>query len=214
MIKILREEVKNIFKKDPAAKSTLEVLLCYPGLHAIILYRIANWFWQKKFYFLGRYISHIARFLTGIEIHPGATIGKNLFIDHGMGVVIGETAIVGNGVLIYKGVVLGGTSLEKTKRHPTLGDNIVIGSNAIVLGDINIGNNAIIGAGSVVTHDVPESCTAVGVPARVSICHSPDGAGKLDHAKLHDHVSHTIKYLIEEQQKLQARLDELTKSKK
>jgi serine O-acetyltransferase len=211
MFKTLKEEVKNIFAKDPAARSTLEVLTCYPGLHAIILHRMAHWFWVRKFYFFGRFTSHISRFLTGIEIHPGAKIGKNLFIDHGMGVVIGETSIIGDGVLIYKGVLLGGTSLEKKKRHPTIGDNVVIGSNAIVLGDITIGNGAIIGAGSVVTHEVPEGCTAVGVPARVSICRSTDAAGKLDHNKLPDPVTQTMRFVLEEQKKLEARVSELVK---
>jgi len=209
---MIKNEIKNVFAKDPAARSTLEVLLCYPGLHAVILHRTAHWLWQKKWNFAARLISHISRFLTGIEIHPGAAIGKNLFIDHGMGVVIGETAIIGDNVLIYKGVVLGGTSLEKKKRHPTVGDNVIIGSNAIVLGDIAIGNNAIIGAGSVVTHDVPANATAVGVPARISICYVPGEDGRLHHAKIPDPMAQTVKYLLEEQKKLQERLDELVKT--
>ena len=161
----LREDIRTAFKKDPAARSTLEVLLCYPGLHAVWAHRIAHWLWSKKLRTLARFLSHISRFLTGIEIHPGAKIGRRFFIDHGMGVVIGETSEIGDDVLIYQGVVLGGTSLDKKKRHPTVGNNVVIGAGAILLGPINVGNNAKVGAGSVVIKDVPENATVVGVPA-------------------------------------------------
>jgi len=167
MFKTLKEDIQNIFAKDPAAKNTLEVVLCYPGLHAIWLHRIAHWFYRKKMYTIARIISHINRHITDIEIHPGAKIGRRFFIDHGMGVVIGETTEIGDDVLMYSGVVLGGTSLEKKKRHPTLGNNVVIGTGAIVLGAINIGDNARIGAGSVVVTDVPPNTTVVGVPARI-----------------------------------------------
>ena len=150
MFKTLKEDIQNIFAKDPAAKNTLEVVLCYPGLHAVWFYWIAHWFYRKKMYTVARIISHISRLVTGIEIHPGAKIGRRFFIDHGMGVVIGETTEIGDNVLMYQGVVLGGTSLEKKKRHPTLENNVVIGAGAIVLGAINIGDNARIGAGSVI----------------------------------------------------------------
>jgi serine O-acetyltransferase len=152
MFKLIREDIQTVFLKDPAARSKLEVIFSYPGLHAVILHRVANKLWKNKFYFMARFVSHISRFVTGIEIHPGAVIGRRIFIDHGMGVVIGETAEIGNDVLIYKGVLLGGTTLEKKKRHPTIGDNVVLGSNTILLGAINIGKNAIIAAASVVTH--------------------------------------------------------------
>ncbi len=207
MFKILKEDIKNIFHKDPAARSWLEVLFCYPGLHAIISHRFAHWMWKHKLYFLARLISHIARFLTGIEIHPGAVIGRRVFIDHGMGVVIGETSEVGDDVLIYKGVLLGGTSLEKKKRHPTVGNNVVLGSNAIVLGAIKIGDNARIGAASVVTHDVPSNATAVGVPARISLGYSAEEVEKLEHAKLPDPIADAMKFMLEEQKKLEKKIN-------
>jgi serine O-acetyltransferase len=139
MFKLIREDIQTVFLKGPAAKSKLEVIFSYPGLHAVILHRFANKLWKNKIYFMARFVSHISRFVTGIEIHPGTVIGRRVFIDHGMGVVIGETAEIGNDVLIYKGVLLGRTTLEKKKRHPTIGDNVVLGSNSILLGAINIG---------------------------------------------------------------------------
>ena len=207
MFKILREDIKNIFHKDPAARSWLEVLFCYPGLHAVIFHRIAHWFWTHKLYFIGRYISHVSRFLTGIEIHPGAKIGRRVFIDHGMGVVVGETAEIGDDVLIYKGVLLGGTSLEKKKRHPTIGNNVVLGSNAIVLGAIFIGDHARIGAASVVTHDVPSNAIAVGVPARISMGYSQEEVDKLEHSKLPDPIADAMKFVLEEQKKLENKMN-------
>lgn len=165
----IRREIKVIFDRDPAAKSMLEVLLCYPGLHALLFHRFAHYLYKKRFVLLPRLISQFSRFLTGIEIHPGATIGHGVFIDHGMGVVIGETAIVGNNVTIYQGVTLGGTGKEKGKRHPTVGNNVVIGTGAKVLGNIKIGDNAKIGAGSVVNKEVPPSTTVVGVPGKIVI---------------------------------------------
>jgi len=168
MFKMIIEEAKNILKKDPAAKSLLEVILLYPGLHALIYHRIAHWFYVRKHFVIARWISQFARHRTGIEIHPGAKIGKGLFIDHGMGVVIGETAEIGNNVTIFHGVTLGGTGKEKdVKRHPTVGDNVVIGAGAKVLGPIKIGNNAKIGANAVVLKDVPPYATVVGIPAKV-----------------------------------------------
>ena len=154
---------KSIKQRDPSARSSLEILLLYPGVHAVIWYRVAHFFYKIKFKFFARWIMHITRFTTGIEIHPAAKIGKNLFIDHGIGVVIGETAVVGDNCTIYQGVTLGGTGKEHNKRHPTLGDNVIVGAGAKVLGNITIGNNVKIGANSVVLKDVPEDCTVVGV---------------------------------------------------
>lgn len=166
MIKFLKREIKNIMEKDPAARSIYEVLL-YPSLHAIINYRLSNFFYKRKLYFLARLISQTGRFITGIEIHPGATIGKRLFIDHGMGVVIGETAEIGDDVTIYHGVTLGGTGKDKGKRHPTVEDGVIIGAGAKILGPITIGKNSKIGSNSVVLQNVPSYATAVGIPARI-----------------------------------------------
>ncbi|TDT45658.1 serine O-acetyltransferase [Fonticella tunisiensis] len=167
MFKTILYEARNILKKDPAAKSLFEVLTCYPGLHAVLFYRLAHRLYLRKRYTLARIISQIARSLTGIEIHPGAKIGKGLFIDHGMGVVIGETAEIGDNVTIYHGVTLGGVGNEKGKRHPTIGDNVMIGAGAKILGPIKVGNGARIGANSVVLKDVPDRATVVGIPAKV-----------------------------------------------
>jgi serine O-acetyltransferase len=164
----LREDIRAIFSKDPAARSTLEVLFCYPGLHALWFHRRAHWLWVHNLKFWGRFVSHISRFLTGVEIHPGAVIGRRVVIDHGMGIVIGETAEVGNDVLIYMGVVLGGTALENIKRHPTVEDDVILGSGAIVLGPIRVGKGAKVGAGSVVVRSVPPGATVVGVPGRIA----------------------------------------------
>ena len=166
MFKLLNYELERILKEDPAAKSKIEVLMLYPCVHALIAYRISHFFYMHKFFFLARLTSQISRLLTGIEIHPGAKIGKGLFIDHGMGVVIGETAEIGDNVTIYHGVTLGGTGKHEGKRHPTLGDNVLIGTGAKVLGPITIGNNAKVGANSVVLHNVPECATAVGLRAK------------------------------------------------
>ena len=160
-----RSEICNVFLRDPAARNTLEVILCYPGLHAIWLHRISHWLWKHNILLLARILSNIGRFITGIEIHPGATIGKNVFIDHGMGVVIGETSEVGDNCLLYQGVVLGGVSYSHGKRHPTLGENVVVGAGAILLGPITLGNHARVGAGSVLLEDVEDNMTVVGVPA-------------------------------------------------
>jgi serine O-acetyltransferase len=164
----LREDIRAIFSKDPAARSTLEVLFCYPGLHALWFHRRAHWLWVHNLKFWARFVSHIGRFLTGVEIHPGAVIGRRVVIDHGMGIVIGETAEVGDDVLIYMGVVLGGTALENIKRHPTVEDDVILGSGAIVLGPIRVGKGAKIGAGSVVVRSVPPGATVVGVPGRIA----------------------------------------------
>lgn len=184
-----------IFERDPAARNWLEVLLCYPGLHAIWLYRFAHWLNTFKLPVIPRTISQMARFFTGIEIHPGARIGKGAFIDHGMGVVIGETAIVGEYVLIYQGVTLGGTGKESGKRHPTLGDNVVVGAGAKVLGNIEIGSNSRIGAGSVVIKCVPPDCTVVGIPGRIVHRHGVK-VSALDHCQVPDPEGDVIRSLI------------------
>jgi serine O-acetyltransferase len=164
----IREDINCILERDPAARSRWEVLTCYPGLHALVLHRRAKWFWQREWYWLGRFTSHVARFLTGIEIHPGATIGHRVFIDHGMGVVIGETAEVGDDCTIYQGVTLGGTALEKgAKRHPTLGKGVIVGANAQVLGSFTVGDGARIGSNAVVVKPVPAGATAVGTMAHL-----------------------------------------------
>ncbi len=163
----LKQDISIVFDRDPAARTHFEVLTTYPGVHALILHRFSHWLWSIKLYWLGRLFSHIGRFLTGIEIHPGATIGKRVFIDHGMGIVIGETAVIGDDCTLYHGVTLGGTSWNKGKRHPTLQDGVVIGAGAKVLGPITIGNHAKIGSNAVVVKDVPAHATAVGIPARI-----------------------------------------------
>jgi len=167
MFNHLKEDISIVFDRDPAARTHWEVLTTYPGVHALIMHRLSHWFWNIKLYWLGRMLSHIGRWLTGIEIHPGATIGRRVFIDHGMGVVIGETAVIGNDCTLYHGVTLGGTSWNKGKRHPTLEQGVVIGAGAKVLGPITIGKNAKIGSNAVVVKDVPENATAVGIPARI-----------------------------------------------
>jgi len=209
MFETLKEDIQNIFAKDPAAKNTLEVVLCYPGLHVVWFYRVAHWFYRKKIYTIARIISHIGRFITGIEIHPGAKIGRRFFIDHGMGVVIGETSEIGDDVLMYQGVVIGGTSLEKKKRHPTLENNVVIGSGAIVLGAINIGDNARIGAGSVMVTDVPPNATVVGVPGRIGMGFSAKEIQTLEHGKLPDPIADAIRFVMKEQGKLEERIKKM-----
>jgi len=185
---IFAEEIKTVKERDPAAKSAVEVLLLYPGLHALVVYRMSNQLWQWKIPFIPRWLSQSARFFTGIEIHPGAQIGKSFFIDHGMGVVIGETAIVGDNVLLYQGVTLGGTGKETGKRHPTLGNNVVVGAGAKILGNIKIGDNSYIGANAVVIKDVPANSTVVGIPGRIT---KQDGQ-KLDKDLDHMHVSDPV----------------------
>lgn len=167
IFKRLREEIDSIRARDPAAHSVAEVILCYPGLHALMFYRLAHGVWRRGFLVVGRFISHLGKILTGIEIHPGAQIGRRLFIDHGTGVVIGETAVVGDDVTLYQGITLGGTSLHKGKRHPTLEDGVIVGSGAQVLGPITVGAGARIGANAVVLNDVPKGVTMVGIPARM-----------------------------------------------
>ena len=167
MFKAIREDISSVFDRDPAARSTLEVLTCYPGVHARIMHRMSHGLWQWRLFWLARLLSHIARFLTGIEIHPGATIGRRFFIDHGMGVVIGETAEIGDDVTLYHGVTLGGTSWKEGKRHPTLGNGVVVGAGAKILGPIHIGDGAKIGSNAMVVKEVPAGATAAGIPARI-----------------------------------------------
>jgi serine O-acetyltransferase len=201
----MREDIRTVFDKDPAARSLPEVLFCYPGLHALWFHYFARFLWRHHLRFLGRFTSHISRFLTGIEIHPGAQIGRRFFIDHGAGVVIGETAEIGNDVLIYQGVVLGGTSLSKGKRHPTVGNNVVFGTGAIALGAITIGDGARIGSGSVVVKPVPADVTVVGVPGRVTEDHV-EASLALEHGRLPDPVAEAIRVVLREQDKLEERL--------
>jgi len=180
----IREQLDTIFREDPAATSVLEIVLCYPGFHAILLHRLSHWLYKARIPILPRFMSQISRFLTGIEIHPGAKIGRRFFIDHGMGVVIGETTEIGDDVLLYQGVTLGGTGNEQGKRHPTLGNNVVVGTGAKVLGSIRVGNNVKIGAGSVVVRPVPDNSTVVGIPGRIVRSRAKEGV--LDHGMLPD----------------------------
>jgi len=211
VFKISSEDISTIFARDPAARNKLEVLLCYPGLHALSLHRLAHSLWKRNFKLLARLISHISRFLTGIEIHPGARIGRRFFIDHGMGVVIGETAEIGDDVLIYQGVVLGGTSLEKHKRHPTIGNNVVIGSAAILLGPIIVGDGARIGSNSVVIRSVPPGSTVVGIPGRV-VEEKRKPVSALEHGKLPDPVAEAIRLVLKEQDYLNERIKKLERA--
>lgn len=208
----IKEDIKTIYENDPAAKNIWEVIFCYPGLHALIAHRISHKLKYWGIPFLPRFISHIMRFLTGIEIHPGATIGRRLFIDHGMGVVIGETAIIEDDVLIYQGVTLGGTGKESGKRHPTIKSNVVIGSGAKILGNIEVGANSRIGAGSVVVDNVPENSTVVGIPGRIVVKRVESKNGQLQHNRIPDPITCEIRRLTYEVKELQEILKEhLTK---
>ncbi|MDE2028212.1 MAG: serine O-acetyltransferase [Candidatus Omnitrophica bacterium] len=193
---IFAEEIRTVKDRDPAAKSVLEVLLLYPGLHALVFHRIAHAFWEWRVPFIPRWLSQMARFLTGIEIHPGATIGKRFFIDHGMGVVIGETAIVGDNVLLYQGTTLGGTGKETGKRHPTLGNNVVVGTGAKILGNITIGDNSYIGANAVVIKSVPPNSTVVGVPGRITKQEGRKIDMELDHIHVNDPIMEHMHKLL------------------
>lgn len=219
MLRQIKGDIKAIFERDPAAKTILEVILCYPGLHALIAHRLAHYLYKKNMVLLPRIISQLTRFFTGIEIHPGAKIGQGVFIDHGMGVVIGETAEVGDNVTIYQGVTLGGTGKEKGKRHPTIGNNVFIGAGAKILGSIKVGDNVKIGAGSVVTKPVPSNTTVVGVPGKVvsrhgqplkelhvvtkSVCNK-----EIRVEEMPDPVQETIQNLLERIQYLERKLEE------
>jgi serine O-acetyltransferase len=205
----LREDIDAVLHHDPAARTALEVVLAYPGLHAVWLHRVAHALWKAELKLIARLMAHLTRLLTGVEIHPGATLGRRVFIDHGMGVVIGETAVLGDGCLLYQGAVLGGTSTERKVRHPQLGENVVVGSHACILGAIHVGDGARIGSGSVVIRDVPPGATVVGVPGRVM----PQKGGvdahfeaTLDHASLPDPVTEVLRYLRRENQRLKSRI--------
>ena len=212
MFKNLIYDINSIKERDPAARTSLEVFFVYSGLHAVIYHRIAHWFFKHKMFFIARMISQNARFLTGIEIHPGATIGKGLLIDHGSGVVIGETAVVGDNCTIYQGVTLGGTGKHTGKRHPTIGNNVMIGSGAKVLGPFKVGDNAKIAAGAVVLAEVPANCTAVGVPARIIY---PDGKKNCAETKKNDldqiHIADPVSIELCRLQARVERLEELLK---
>ncbi|MGG3894476.1 serine O-acetyltransferase [Geobacillus stearothermophilus] len=209
MFKTLKEDIEVIFEQDPAARSYLEVILTYSGLHAIWAHRIAHALYKRKFYFLARLISQISRFFTGIEIHPGAKIGRRFFIDHGMGVVIGETCEIGDNVTVYQGVTLGGTGKEKGKRHPTIKDNCLIAAGAKVLGSITIGENSKIGAGSVVLKDVPPNSTVVGIPGRVVVRDGVKVKKDLNHTDLPNPIADRFRELEEEIVRLKSELEAL-----
>ncbi len=204
----LIDDFAIIFKRDPAAHHWLEVLCCYPGLHALVAHRLAHALHRQGIHFLPRLIAHLSRFFTGIDIHPGAQIGRGVFIDHGMGVVIGETAIIGDYSLIYQGVTLGGTGKETGKRHPTVGRHVVIGSGAKVLGNITLGDYARIGAGSVVLRPVPAHCTAVGIPNR-NVCRCNTATEPLEHGQLPDAEATTLRALLDRIEALEAQLADL-----
>jgi len=206
----MREDIQAVFARDPAARTTLEVVLAYPGLHAIWFHRVAHWLWEHHCKLLGRLVSEAARFITGIEIHPGARIGRRLFIDHGMGIVMGETTEIGDDVLIYQGVTLGGTSLKKEKRHPTLEDHVMVSAGASVIGPVRIGEGSRIGAGAVVVSSSPPWSTIVGIPGKVI---EGDNARhdvmELDHAKLPDPVARAMGNLIEKLNRMGVRMEEI-----
>jgi serine O-acetyltransferase len=205
LLRSIREDIASVFDRDPAAQNWFEVLLCYSGLHAVWVHRVNHRLWAHGFRTLARFLSQAARFFTGIEIHPGAQIGRRLFIDHGMGVVIGETSIVGDNVTLYQGVTLGGTGKEHGKRHPTLGSNVVIGGGAKVLGNITVGDNCRIGAGSVVVRDVPDNSTVVGVPAHI-VLRNGKRVVIVDPKQINDPLSEALNAVIDRVQELNQRL--------
>lgn len=208
LISWIREDVAAVLERDPAAKSRLEVFLCYSGLHALWFYRINHWLWNRGFFLLSRWLSQCARFLTGVEVHPGARIGRRLFIDHGMGVVIGETTIIGDDVTMYQGVTLGGTGKEHGKRHPTIGDNVVIGGGAKILGNVTVGKNCRIGAGSVVLRNVPDNSTVVGVPGHI-VFRNGKRVVITDPKQINDPLSEALAAVATEVNKLRERVHKL-----
>ena len=221
VFKQIREDIRAVFDRDPAARNTLEVVLCYPGLHAIWAHRVSHYLYVRDFIVLARLVSHMARFLTGIEIHPGATIGKGFFIDHGMGTVIGETAEIGRNVTVYQGVTLGGTGKEKGKRHPTIGDNVVVATGAKILGSFTVGNDSKIGAGSVVLSEVPPHSTVVGIPGRVvyrfgqkvDACEDTVNPDDLAHNNLPDPVEEMLRCLQQHLNRLDEKVNRMEKEK-
>lgn len=212
MLENLRDDFKAVFERDPAVRSVLEIIFCYPGFHAMLFHRLAHAMWQRRLYFLGRLTSHMGRFLTGIEIHPGARIGRGFFIDHGMGVVIGETAEIGDNCTLYHGVTLGGTSWAKEKRHPTLGDNVIIGSGAKILGPFKVGDNSKVGSNSVVVKEVPENSTVVGVPGRVVMSGGEKKEERVDleHGRLPDPEAKAISCMFDQIRALENKVAQLT----
>jgi serine O-acetyltransferase len=208
LLSLIREDMTNVMDHDPAAKSRLEVLLCYAGLHAVWFYRMNHWLWNHGLFLLARWLSEVARWLTGIEIHPGARLGRRLFIDHGMGVVIGETSVVGDDVTLYQGVTLGGTGKEHGKRHPTLEDNVVVGGGAKILGNIIVGKNCRIGAGSVVLRNVPENSTVVGVPGHI-VFREGKRVVITDPKQINDPLSEALASVASEVNKLRERVQRL-----
>lgn len=214
MFRMLKQDMEVVFDQDPAARTNIEVFLTYSGLHAIWAHRFAHGLYKRKFFFIARAISQISRFFTGIEIHPGAKIGRRFFIDHGMGVVIGETCEIGDNVTIFQGVTLGGTGKEKGKRHPTIKDNALIATGAKVLGSITVGESSKIGAGSVVLRDVPDHSTVVGIPGRVVIQNGERVRKDLDHHKLPDPMTETLKGMEMQIERLSKELEELKRSDK
>ncbi|MFX3624938.1 MAG: serine O-acetyltransferase [Ectobacillus sp.] len=214
MFKRLREDIEVVFDQDPAARSYLEVILTYSGLHAIWAHRVAHALYKRRFFFFARVISQISRFFTGIEIHPGAKIGRRFFIDHGMGVVIGETCEIGDNVTVFQGVTLGGTGKEKGKRHPTIKDNVLIATGAKVLGSITVGENSKIGAGSVVLREVPDNSTVVGIPGRVVIRDGVKINRDLNHCDLPDPIADKLKAMETEISELKQQLEALKEGKK
>ncbi|WP_281185423.1 serine O-acetyltransferase [Trichlorobacter lovleyi] len=213
MFSQIRDDINSVFDRDPAARSSLEVLFCYPGLHAVWLHRIAHGLWRRELFFLGRFVSQFSRFVTGIEIHPGARIGKRFFIDHGMGVVIGETAEIGDDVTIYHGVTLGGVTWDKVKRHPTLEDRVVIGSGAKILGPFTVGRGAKIGSNSVVVKEVPPNATVVGIPGKIVLAPeaAKEGRPDLEHGKMPDPSATAIACLFDQLKGLEQKYDSLQK---
>lgn len=209
MLEHIKSDIESVKRRDPAARSTLEIILTYSGLHAVLMYRVAHWFYGQKLYTIARCISQIARLLTGIEIHPGAKIGKGFFIDHGSGVVIGETTEIGDNCLVYQGVTLGGTGKEKGKRHPTLGNNVMVGAGARVLGPFKVGDNAKIAANAVVLEEVPPNCTAVGVPARIVRRNGKKVSCDLDQIHIPDPVSQELCRHLMRIEKLEKKIKEM-----
>ena len=213
MFDALRRDLQTVLERDPASRSRLEAILCYPGVHALAFHRVAHRLWKGGWFGSARFLSHISRFLTGIEIHPAARLGPGLFIDHGMGVVIGETAEVGRNVTIYQGVSLAGTSLKREKRHPTLGDNVVVGAGAKIIGGFTIGDNSRIGAGSVVVREVPPNSVVVGVPGRITHKDGQRVEGiDLNQTDLPDPVARAIEQLLERIRTLEGEVETLRKS--
>ncbi len=215
MFETLKEDIQVVFHRDPAVRSVWEVALAYPGFHAILIHRMTHWLWQRRFTTLARFLSHVGRFLTGIEIHPGAKIGRRFFIDHGMGVVIGETSEIGDDVTIYQGVTLGGTSTQRTKRHPTIEDSVTIFSGAAVLGPVTVGRHSRVGAGSVLVASVPPHSTVVGIPGKavkIEARHTPTGKAIIDlnSADLPDPVQRALTSALEQVELLEKRVNELS----